>query len=254
MSKINSILSARLKTDAAQPKMAALAKKTAEGGLTSFSGMFGVNELTESEREKLSALLQSYAHESQEIAGDLRTLSAITSEVKAITNQAAILHGERIKRAQTILKSYREGAFTAWLMAAYGNRQTPYNFLQYFEFYAAMPKNLHSVIEKMPRQAVYTLASREGTLDAKEDIVRNSSGQSKEELLLSIREAFPLPERDKRRQNAGQRAISHLTQVRLFLQRHARHLQTGQKEAIYEELEKIRGLIGLSTQHPGTRS
>lgn len=66
---------------------------------------------------------------------DLAELSLITSEVKAINNQAAILHGERIKKAQTLLKSYQEGAFSAWLNATYGNRQTPYNLMQYYEFF-----------------------------------------------------------------------------------------------------------------------
>ena len=99
---------------------------------------------------------------SKKLSNDLNHLISLTSEVKAINNQAALLHGERIKKAHQILTRYRDGAFTAWLMAAYGNRQTPYNLMQYYEFCEAMPKQLASKIELMPRQAIYVFASREG--------------------------------------------------------------------------------------------
>lgn len=243
MSKLNSLLFQRLKPNKDKGKMADLAKQTTEGKLSSFTGVFGVAELTESEKQNLQFLLQNFAHENQEIDSDLRSLSAITSEVKAITNQAAMLHGERIKRAQNILKNYKDGAFSAWLIATYGNRQTPYNFLQYFEFYAAMPKSLHPLIETMPRQAIYTLASREGDLDKKEEIVRTASGQSKQQLLVLIREAFPLPDQDKRKANAGQQALAMLYKLKLHLQRNAKHLSHLQKAALLEEMEKIQHII-----------
>src|ERR1700677_3684402 len=116
MSKFNDLLNLRFKTkETQQPKMTALVERSNNGDLSSFSGVFRVMPLNDQEKE------------------DLEALTAITSEVKAITNQAVILHGERIKRAQEILKKYRDGAFTAWLFATYGNRQTPYNFLQYYE-------------------------------------------------------------------------------------------------------------------------
>ena len=47
------------------------------------------------------------------------------------------------KERKTILKNYRDGAFSAWLIATYGNRQTPYNFLQYYELYITLPEHLH---------------------------------------------------------------------------------------------------------------
>ena len=96
---------------------------------------------------------------------------SLTCEVKAINNQAAILHGERIKKAHQILTPYKDGAFTAWLISTYGNRQTPYNLMQYYEFCEAMPKNLREQIEWMPRQAVYVLATRTGEWKIKQEIV-----------------------------------------------------------------------------------
>ncbi|NGX41661.1 MAG: hypothetical protein KR126chlam4_01506, partial [Candidatus Anoxychlamydiales bacterium] len=181
MVKFNDLLNLRLRSkDKQKPKMTALAELSKEGSLSSFSGVFKPNTLNESEKENLSNILQNYKNEDSDIdvEEDLKNLIKITAEVKAITNQAVILHGERIKKAQTILKNYKEGAFTYWLMETYGNRQTPYNFLQYYDFYMDMPTNLRTQIDSMPRQAIYTLASRGGDLEKKQDIVQNYKGQS----------------------------------------------------------------------------
>lgn len=216
MSKFNDLLNLRFKTKETQaPKMTALVERSNNGDLSSFSGIFRVAALNDQEKADLEHILKSFSlNEAVDIEPDLRALTAITSEVKAITNQAVILHGERIKRAQDILKKYRDGAFTAWLYATYGNRQTPYNFLQYYEFYITMPQILHPKIDQMPRQAVYTLASRQGPLEKKEGIVRNYSGQAKQELLKLIRVEFPLAEDDKRHPNFASHALSFLKRAR----------------------------------------
>src|SRR6185437_5934673 len=114
-------------------------KQSANGNLSSFSGVFSIADLSNHEKSSIETILKDYAIDPENLDDDLAHLISITSEVKAINNQAALLHGERIKKAHTILTRYRDGAFTAWLIAAYGNRQTPYNFLQYFEFCEAMP-------------------------------------------------------------------------------------------------------------------
>ena len=162
MGKFQALLNLRLhQKEAPKDKMASLGARATEGNLSSFSGIFRVSALNQREKNSLQELLQQFKKEEYEgTEQDFQSLSAITSEVKAITNQAVMLHGERIKRAQDILKNYKEGAFTAWLLATYGNRQTPYNFLQYYEFYTSMPEKLQPVIDQMPRQAIYTLASR----------------------------------------------------------------------------------------------
>ena len=147
-----------------------MAKQSATGNLSSFSGIFSVVELSAKEKEALAHILRNYTDEEQDIGNDLNLLISLTSEVKAINNQAALLHGERIKKAHQILTRYRDGAFTAWLVATYGNRQTPYNLMLYYEFYETIPKQLRPQIELMPRQAVYVLASRTGNLDKKQEI------------------------------------------------------------------------------------
>lgn len=194
--------------------MKALAEKSRAGNLSSFSGVFRVSQLTEIERVTLESILKNFKeNEDYNVENDLNNLVTLTSEVKAITNQAIVLHGERIKKAQHILKSYKEGAFSAWLVATYGNRQTPYNFLQYYEFYSTMPQDLHPIIDQMPRQAIYTLASRDGSFDEKQEIVKSYTGQRKEELLTIIRNIFPLDETDKRGPNYGAQTISLLKRV-----------------------------------------
>lgn len=243
MAKLTELLQQRfLKKE--KPKMSELAEKSSEGQLTVFSGIFGNPRLGEKEKAELSDLLQKYAQdETADLSQDLNTLFAITSEVKAINNQAAILHGERIKRAQTILKKYREGAFTAWLLATYGNRQTPYNFLQYYEFYAKMPQTLHAQIESMPRQAVYTLASREGALSKKEDIVRNYKGETKQQMMTLIRSLFPLKEEDRRRENLGESSIKQLQRLIFCIENTKPKFSQKQKETILKLLEILKGKL-----------
>ena len=216
MSKFNDLLHLRFKQkETQQTKMTALVERSNNGDLSSFSGVFRVAQLNEKEKADIETILRTFRlTESSDYEDDMKALMAITSEVKAITNQAVILHGERIKRAQDILKNYRDGAFTAWLFSTYGNRQTPYNFLQYYEFYTILPQALHPKLDQMPRQAVYSLASRAGSFDKKEAIVKNYTGQPKYELLKLIRLEFPLQEDDKRLPNFTHNAILFLKRAR----------------------------------------
>lgn len=244
MGKVNALLNERLKKNDNVSKMAAMARQSADGNLTSFSGVFSVSELSSSEKATIENILKEYAADNEtDFSYDLSSLLSITSEVKAINNQAALLHGERIKKAHGILTSYRDGAFTAWLLAAYGNRQTPYNLMQYYEFCEAMPKALRSQIEIMPRQAIYTLASREGPLEKKRNIVENYKGESKSELLSLIRTVFPLGSDDGRRQNTGELAAQALKRFYRDLKRQPLVLSISQRNVIKSLLQEILDLV-----------
>jgi hypothetical protein len=199
-------------------KMTALAEQTTAGRMTSFSGVFSVSDISEEEKEELETLLLKYANDQDEIGKDLQKLTILTTEVKAINHQAILLHGERIKKAQEIFKKYQEGAFSAWLVHTYGNRQSPYNFLQYYNFYSATPKKLHSKIETMPRQAIYTLASREGNFEKKQEIVISYQGETKQVLLEKIREVFPLSSNDKRKSDPMEKALNFLSRACFLLE------------------------------------
>lgn len=243
MSKLTNILQERfLKKEKA--KITEMGEKSVSGALSSFSGIFGVSPLDDSEKEKLVEILKKYSHEEKiDVSADLNALVALSSEVKAINNQAAILHGERIKRAQEILKKYRDGAFSAWLLLSYGNRQTPYNFLQYYEFHSTMPKTLHAKIERMPRQAIYTLASRDAPLSKKEEIIQNYQGETKDELLARIRSQFPLDADDKRKENVAVQALSSLERLKISFQSGKIRVSKNQKKALQVVLEELSSLI-----------
>ena len=244
MAKMNFLLSQRLKNATEKfTKMTSLVEKSSQGNLSSFSGIFRIAPLNEKEKESLLSLLTQYKNGDQEINEDLFQLSALTAEVKAINNQAVILHGERIKKAQTILKSYRDGAFSAWLVATYGNRQTPYNFWQYFELHAALPEHLHCKLDEMPRQAVYSLASRAGNQNQKELIIHNYNGEPKQELLKLIRNTFPLGESDRRAQDLADVAISQLRRLQSQLVHASFSPTPKQKGDLMQALKELKNLI-----------
>ncbi|MFA5250633.1 MAG: CT583 family protein [Parachlamydiales bacterium] len=244
MGRFESLLNFRLKPKTEQQaKITALAELSQKGELSSFSGLFHSSPLSESEKENLSNLLKEFqSSEEYDVSHDLKALLAITSEVKAITNQAVMLHGERIKKAQTLLKTYKEGAFSAWLISTYGNRQTPYNFLQYYEFYSSMPSDLHPILDEMPRQAIYTLASRAGENERKQLIVKEYKGETKQEVLQRIRQEFPLDRDDKRLPNLANQSIQSLKRLK-DLVAHDLFDPTEQQHALIVDLLKEIGSI-----------
>ncbi|MGA8164140.1 MAG: CT583 family protein [Waddliaceae bacterium] len=243
MTHVNAMLEKRLKQGEKSSKMEEMAQKSAKGSLTPFSGMFSTGELQTKEKDLLEALLQKYSTDAPHLTEDLQALITITSEIKAIHSQSALLHGERIKKAQNILKAYRDGAFTTWLITTYGNRQTPYNFLHYYEFYIAMPKPLRTQVNAMPQQVVYSLASREGPLEKKQEIIENYRGETKTEMLQRIRDTFPLAVEDKRKENIGNGVLKSLKRLMALVSRRQSRLTVAQKGEIFEQLEQLYHLV-----------
>ena len=239
MTKMEEILASRLKKKETQSKMEEMVKKSSQGELTSFSGIFHTVELSLKEKDKLEEILRAHQEPKKNIEDDLKKLAFITSEVKAITTQAIILHGERIKKVQEILMNYREGAFTAWLVATYGNRQTPYNFLQYYEFVEKMGASLKLQIDQMPKQAIYTLASRTGPIELKKKLVIDWKGETKEDLLRAIREMFPLSQKDQRAGSPGNSLILSLRKT-LFAIKRKPPLKAHEKKEIVRLLDEIK--------------
>lgn len=215
MSKLNALLGRRFKASKTE-KMSALVNRSNEGELSSFSGVFQISPLSEEEKAALKKILEKYQTKTADLSIDLPLLSTITSEVKAISHQAVILHGERIKRAQAILKNYQDGAFTIYLKTTYGNRQTPYNFLLYYELYSAVSKQIKEIVSEMPRQAIYTLSSRDVPLEKKEEFIRAYQGETKKEILEKLRTLFPLQSEDKRKQRSS-KTLLHLLRYSLQL-------------------------------------
>ncbi|VHN99531.1 CT583 family protein [Candidatus Rhabdochlamydia sp. T3358] len=241
MAKINTLLSQRLKTASEKfSKMTNLVELSSSGNLSSFAGVFRITTLNETEKQTLKDILNQYKNENQEVIQDLEYLSSLTAEVKAINSQAIILHGERIQKAQQILTSYQEGAFSAWLICTYGNRQTPYNFLQYYELYRAIPVSLQTQLDLIPRQAAYSLASRQGPLAQKQHIIKTYQGQSKQELLELIRITFPLSIKDKRAQDVANITILGLKKILVQIKKSAFCPTNKQKQQLLSLLKELK--------------
>lgn len=210
MSNLKTLLENRFK-HTPQNKMEELARKRTQGELSPFLKGFSTPKLSPQEEEKIRALLATYASQEHNIEEDALHICHLSAQVKQIHHQSILLHGERIQKVRDILKTYHEGAFSAWLILTYGNRQTPYNFLMYYELFSKLPDSLRSIMETMPKQAVYTLASRQGDLNKKEHLIRHYQGENKAELLKQIRDAFPLLESDARRTSVAKQALSTLS-------------------------------------------
>lgn len=243
--EINAILQTRLETSS-NTKVSRLASQSVAGDLSSFSGVFQTIPLTDIEKDQIENLLHHYGDsQTDQIDKDLEELAQITCELKAIHNQSVLLHGERIKKAQILLKNYKDGAFSSWLIAVYGNRQTPYNFLQYYELYTVLSSDLQKKIVSIPRQAIYTLASRKGSLEEKKQIVEQFSGESKEALIHRIRKTFPLKRSDKRMKNAYASIYAQLIKIREQLYDQTTPLSIKEKKSLGILLEKISRFFSL---------
>lgn len=240
MAKINSFLAERLKGSTEKSsKMSQMAEMSSKGSLSSFSGVFQIQPLEQSDKDKIQQLINQFGQDSKSQDKDFEELVQLTSEVKAITAQAAILHGERIKKAQAILKDYQEGAFTEWLLTTYGNRQTPYNFLYYYELYHAISKNLQPKLDNMPRQVVYTLASRQGELALKEAIILEYQNQTKQELIEKIKLTFPLKSEDKRTRKKSSAILAHIDRMQRSIEVLGMHISKEEKKALVQRLKKM---------------
>ena len=238
MSKLNSLLTRRFKSGKKE-KMTQLVQRSNAGELSSFAGVFQVNPISDQEKDSLKQLLETYQVEGADPLDDLAQLTTITSEVKAISNQAVILHGERIQKVQHILKKYRDGAFSEYLLKVYGNRQTPYNFLLYYDLYSNASKSHQKIISNMPRQVIYSLSSRKTSQKEKEAFIEAYQGQTKTELLQKLRQAFPLPSKDKRKSDHTKQAMSLLKAALATIKQRETPFLPQEKEAIKSMVVKI---------------
>lgn len=219
-------------------KIGQLVKRSNSAIITMFNSDTHKTQLTEHDKNQISSLLEKYqGDESNALDQDISLLCDLTAEIKSISNQSIILHGERIKKAQNILKKYREGAFSSFLMQTYGNRQTPYNFLLYYELYHSVSKNVQQIIDPMPKQAIYSLSSRDISDEEKVDFIRDYKGETKAELLSKLRAQFPLKEEDKRKAKTS-------VQIEALLQK-ALDLASSSKFSInQDEKRKLLSLLG----------
>jgi hypothetical protein len=168
-------------------------------------------------------------------------LTNITKQIKSISAQSVLLHGERIKQAQDLLANYKEGAFTKWLMCTYGNRQTPYSMLRFYEFYQSAPKETRPIIESAPKKCVYMLASRDGDEAKKLDLLKEHGSSSQSDLLLLIQSTFPLEETDKRKP-LNLSTIESMKKLCLKLESRSKYLTENDRISIKNLIERLQNL------------
>lgn len=220
------------------------------GPINSFRTLFDYKHLPEEESREIEDLLWTHAsHEivaEDQLLRDAEQLQHLTAEIRAISKQGIILLGERIHKAQLILKRYGDGqgAFTQWLVSTFGNRRSAYNMLSYYEFYQILPdQQLKDQLKAMPVQAVYSLASRQGDLDVKFDIVRSYKGQRQKDLLVLIQQRLPLRDADARRAKGDPVPVEGLEKVCQTLETLGAHLDTQHRERIQRVLDRLHRLL-----------
>ena len=191
--------------------------------------------LSATESLVLKDLLLDNQISSTNVSEDYSFLVGITGEIKAIHHQAVLLHGERIHAASKLFKAYKENAFSTWLKHVYGNRQTPYNFLKYYLFYTSLTNSLQEKVLSMPKQIVYTIASRNCSDEDKQRVIDTYDGEAKETYLKAIRKAFPLEKKDRRQKRKDVSA----TQVLYLIEAAMEAVHAYKSKFSYENLRTI---------------
>jgi hypothetical protein len=204
--------------------------------------IFDIQKLDESEERQLEKLLVDEFKpggivSEEQVAQDLETLKHITAEVKGISKQGVLLIGERIHKAREILKNYGDGkgSLKKWLEITFSNsRRTAYNALAYFDFHQSLPdEKARFLLKKMPQKAAYVLASREGGIEIKTEIVRDYHQQKAEEIIPVIQERLPLPQdKEALSKDATTQLLEKMDTMTKKLQSRKNYFSDSQKEAI----------------------
>lgn len=167
------------------------------------------HEANEIQRLLIDNLKADITTEAQALR-DAEQLKLITIEIKAIGKQGTVLMGERVHRAKELLKAYKDGTFTKWLESTFGTRKTGYNMLAYYELYTALPHDdLRERLKKLPQRTAYILASRNGNLDTKAEIISEYHDKTHDEMVTLIKEKLPIASGDRRAaKNTNNRLIA----------------------------------------------
>ncbi len=165
--------------------------------------------LTEEQGSLIKALFHEYKSSElneDNVNEDLQKALELSASIKSVIQQSVLLVGERVKKAQALMARYRVGMFNKWLFMVFGNKVTPYSFLNYYNFYNSIEDmKTRSRLEELPKKAAYKLASRKGELSAKIEVLNSmiSLEQSRKSIKTSalekiIDQRFPVAETDNR--------------------------------------------------------
>jgi chromosome partitioning protein len=121
----------------------------------------------------------------------LKEILELSKIIKSIKAQEVLIVGKAIKKAQTILANYNNGMFSEWLVEMFGNVQTPYNFLRFFELHTLLKERSQKEYLSIPRRAAYKLAKVEGSTEQKEEFISQGKNKNASSLEEEIDILFP---------------------------------------------------------------
>jgi hypothetical protein len=108
---------------------------------------------------------------------------------------------------------------------------------------------MQKCIDLMPKQVIYTLATRSAEIKEKESFILSYKGETKSELLARLRDLFPLEESDLRKQKVPEQLLQSLEKALKLSERKAFRPTKKEKESlllllaqIKERVENIRPL------------
>ncbi len=221
-----------------------------------FRSIFDIQKLDETEERALEQLLFDHSRLGEDIeeanakvAKDAEILKKITSEARSINKQGILLVGERIFQAREILKNYENGrgAFTKWLQMTFGSRSSAYNCLSYYEFYQSLPdEDLRVQLKKMPYKAAYALASRDGNMETKSEIIRDYHTEKAENILPIIQEKLPITKDSKNKRDTTSSLISKLEKDAFIIKKLKEHLNEEDRSRLNKIAEEILSIVKSS--------
>ena len=91
----------------------------------------------------------------------------------------------------------KDRSFKQWMGLTFGSFKSGYNYLSLYDLYLQLPDAVRGQLKAMPAKAAYILASKDGPIEQKIEIVQNHSQEKTEDLILQIRETFGV-DRQKR--------------------------------------------------------
>ena len=224
-----------------------MATQSGAGNRSGFSGIFSlVENSVKKEKELLESMLKEYATDGVNITTDLHSLISITSEVKAINNQAAILHGERIKKAHAIPHPLPRRRF---FKLVDGRLRQPANALQFHAVLRLLPYHAQNAAaaNRVDAKTSHLHTRNQNRSGGKEAGDCGINGETKTELLTRIRTEFPLDKLDKRRQKVGEGVIMSLKRLSDVLAQKPLTITREQKNTIYDLLAHVNHLISQSS-------
>ena len=172
--------------------------------------------------------------EEKQVIRDIQKIKNITAEIRSISKQGVVLMGERVQRAQMILKSYKDGTFSQWLETTFGSKKTGYNVLAYFELYEKLSNDdIREMLKKIPLRAAYVIASRSGNTQVKEEIIRENYHLGHDEFVTIIQEKLPIATADRRAyKSSNNRLIIKLSETLNKLLERKESFSEGNKKSI----------------------